>query len=220
MVHHVEGELVVLGPSRAVVQTGGVGFEVRIPLSTYTALKGKEGARVRILTHLQVLEDDLRLFGFATERERDLFRLLTSINGVGPATALVVLASIDPAAFAALIAAGDAKPLQKIKGIGPKLSERLIVELKDRTAALEALAGAAGGSAARSAGSPVAPAVVDEAVKALLVMGFPAREAKGRVEAAIGKLFGGAKGAASGEPGPTGSATVEAIILAALRTRD
>ncbi len=215
MLHHVEGELILLGPTRAVVETVGMGIECRIPLSTYTAMKGKERSRVRLLTHLQVLEDDLRLYGFATEKERDLFRLVTSISGVGPAIALAALASFDPAGFAGAVAAGDSRALRRIKGVGPKLSERMVLELKDRAADLSSLAGGAGG-AARAA---VPEAVFADAVSALVELGFSRREAVGKVEAAVERL---SRGQAEGGEAARREArlTVEAIIQAAMRTRE
>ncbi len=223
MYHHIEGELVVLAPARAVVDAGGVGYECRIPLSTFGALKGKERTRVRLMTHLQVLEDDLRLFGFATEKERDLFRLATSISGVGPAIALAALASFDPPAFAAAIASGDSKALQKIKGVGPKLSERMILELKDRAAALATLSDGASSRAAPGRGG-VPDAVLADAVALLLELGYSRREATARVDAALERLLaererdGGGGGTAPGEA--RAAITVEALAKAALRSRD
>ncbi len=224
MYHHLEGVLAVLEPSRAVVEASGIGFECRIPLSTFTSLKGKEGARVRLMTHLQVLEDDLRLYGFATEKERGFFRLITSIAGVGPAIALAALASFDPPAFAGAIGAGDARALRRIKGVGPKLSERIVLELKDRTEALAALAGEDGppGGGLRHPALP--DAVVSDAVKCLEALGYSLREARERVEAAIAHLLGGAGGSGGAVPakdGPGAGAppSVEAIIQAAIRAR-
>jgi holliday junction DNA helicase RuvA len=213
--HHIEGELVVLSPTRAVVDAGGIGYECRIPLSTFSALKGKERTRVRLLTHLHVLEDDLRLYGFASERERDLFRLITSISGVGPGIGFAVLASFDPAGFAGAIASGDAKSLQKIKGVGAKLSERMILELKDRAAALAALAGGDGASGSPSGGA-AGSRVVQDAIALLETLGYAAREARERVEAALRKLR--PQGASpGGDGGP--ELTVEALAQAAMRTR-
>jgi holliday junction DNA helicase RuvA len=212
--HHVEGELVVLSPTRAVVDAGGVGYECRIPLSTFTALKGKEHAKVRLLTHLHVLEDDLRLYGFVSERERDLFRLITSISGVGPGIGFAVLATFDPAAFAGAIACGDAKALQKIKGVGAKLSERMILELKDRAAALAALGGGDGASGTAAVGAE--GRVVQDAIALLETLGYASKEARERVEAALRKLRPqGAPPAGDGRP----DITVEALAQAAMRTR-
>jgi Holliday junction DNA helicase RuvA len=216
MYHHIEGELVVLGPSRAVVDTGGVGYECRIPLSTYTVLKGKERTRVRLLTHLHVLEDDLRLYGFATESERDLFRVASSIGGVGPTIALAALASFDPAGFAAAISSGDSRSLQKIKGVGPKLSERMVLELRDAPAIAALAQGAPSGGAASKAG--VREEVLSDAAALLVELGFGSREAKAKVEAVVARLLKQEGGDAGGGAGAA-AITVEAIVQAALRNR-
>ena len=214
MFHHVEGELAALTPSRAVVSAGGIGLELRIPLTTYTALKGKEATKVRLLAHLQVLEDDLRLYGFASEEERIVFRLATSISGVGPAIALAILAAFSPADFGAAIEAEDATVLKKVRGVGPKLAERLVLELKDRAGPLAELTR---GTAAATA-SPVPSSVIAEAVAALEALGFAAREAKSRVDGAVTKLLDDGNGKAREGSGPP-AISVEAIIHAALRTR-
>lgn len=217
MYHHIEGDLVVLGPSRAVVEAAGVGYQLIIPLSTYKTLKGKEHTRLRLLTHLQVLEDDLRLYGFASEEEREIFRITISIPGVGPSIALAALASFDPASFACVITDGDVKALQRIKGVGPKLSERLLFELRDRASSLAELAGARAAGAG-SFMSSVPAQVYEDAVASLIALGFNRREARSRVESTIERLLSRAREEA-GEAGP-GEITVEAIIQAALRTRD
>ncbi|MGH9362804.1 MAG: Holliday junction branch migration protein RuvA [Thermoanaerobaculia bacterium] len=221
MVHHLEGELVFLGPARAVIETAGVGFELRIPLSTYRLLKGQEGRKVRLLAHLQVMEDDLRLYGFSREDERTLFRLALSVAGVGPSTGFALLAAFEPAGFAEAIAGGDARALQRVKGVGPKLSERLVLELKDRTAELAALAGASveGGGGPGGAGAGER-AVIADAALVLVELGFGRREAEEKVRAAIARLLAGAPPPApGGEAAPRPSLTVEAVIQAALRSR-
>jgi Holliday junction DNA helicase RuvA len=220
MYHHIEGELALLGSTRAVVDAGGVGYECRIPLSTFSALKGREHSRVRLFTHLHVLEDDLRLYGFASERERELFRVVTAISGVGPAIALAILASFDPGEFAGAIARSDAKALQRIKGVGTKLSERLVLELKDRVEALAALAGPGQPpTQGRPVEGGVEAQVLADAVAILVELGFSPKEAKTKVDGALGRLLAAAREA----PGPTGSKapaiTVETIVQAALRTR-
>lgn len=220
MFHHLEGELVLLRPTRAAVDVAGVGYECRIPLSTFSALKGKEGTRVRILTHLQVLEDDLRLYGFATEKERELFRLITSISGVGPAIAFAAMASFDPSGFAGAIAAGDSRALQKIKGVGPKLSERIVLELKDRSDVLSLLA--EGGPGIRDEAiqrAAIPDRVLNDAVAALMELGFSQKEARGRIDGALAKLLPGGPGSPTGKPISGSAVTVEGLIQAALRTR-
>ncbi len=217
MYHHIEGELVVLGPTRAVVEAAGVGYECRIPLSTYSALKGKEHKQLRLLTHLQVLEDDLRLYGFATEQERELFRITTSIPGVGPSIALAALASFDPGGFASVVNAGDSRALQRIKGVGPKLSERLIFELKDRASTLMAVVGGEGKAASPLSAVPIP--VIADAEAALVELGFSRREAKAKVEDTITRLLSRAQEAARETGIQSPALTVEVIIQAALRSR-
>src|SRR5262245_44161046 len=217
MVHHLEGQLVLLGPARAVIETGGIGFELRIPPSPFHGLKGRERTRVRLLAHLQVLEDDLRLYGFGTEAERELFRLVTSIGGVGPAIGLHLLATFNPSSFAAAILSGDSRALRRIKGVGTKLSERIVLELKDRAQGLAQLAAGAGGPPERAGASTASvpePVLVDVA-KALVELGFSRREADQRVQAALEQLL--AQGRDAGADGkPAAAPTVEAILQAAL----
>ncbi len=220
MVHHFEGQLVLLGPARAVIETGGIGFELRIPLSTFQGLKGREGTRVRLLAHLQVLTDDLRLYGFATEAERELFRLVTSIGGVGPAIGLHLLATFDPAAFARAILSGDSRALRRIKGVGTKLSERIVLELKDRAQDLAQLAGAGAAPPGVDASTASVPeTVVADVARALVELGFSRREADQRVKAAIELLVSQAGGADPRDckPRPGGPPSEEAILQAALR---
>jgi Holliday junction DNA helicase RuvA len=189
--HHLRGELVLLTPTSAVIETSGLGFDLRIPLSTYEALKGRKEAV--ILTHLHVREDDLRLFGFATEGELELFRLLLSVSGVGPSIALASLSTLAPGEVAAAIADGDLKTLQRIKGVGKKLAERLTVELRDRAGAIQALPGAGGGAAPRTTGESTPrdllriPEVADTA-RALVTLGFDRKSAGERAAAAYSAL--------------------------------
>jgi len=217
MVHHLEGQLVLLGPGRAVIETGGIGFELRIPLSTFHGLKGREGTRVRLLAHLQVLTDDLRLYGFGTEAERELFRLVTSITGVGPAIGLHLLATFDPATFARAILAGDSRTLRRIKGVGTKLSERIVLELKDRAQDLAQLAGPAEPVPAGSATAPVSDAVAADVARALVELGFSRREADQRVKAAIELLVSQAREAHPGDGKSPPAPSEEEILQAALR---
>jgi Holliday junction DNA helicase RuvA len=186
--HHLRGELIRLTPTSVVVEAGGVGFDVRIPVSTYEALKGRKEAV--LLTHLHVREDDLRLFGFATEGERELFRLLTSVAGVGPSIALGCLSTFAPAEVASAISEGDLKMLQRVKGVGKKVAERLTVELRDRLEAIGALGGA-GGGARPAGGTPTdlsrLPEVADTAA-ALVTLGFDRKSAGERAASAYAAL--------------------------------
>ncbi len=185
MYHHLRGDLCDLTPTTAVVEAGGVGFDLRIPISTYERLKGKKEAR--LFTHLHVREDELRLFGFATTGERDLFRMLLSVTGVGPSIAVAALSALSPADVARSISTGDLKTLQRIKGVGRKLAERLALELRDRVGVILVELGV-GGSTAPAPPESVpsrleALAVPDiaDAVLALVGLGFDRKTAQERV---------------------------------------
>lgn len=183
-----------LSPTSAVVEAGGVGFDLRIPLSTYERLKGKKESC--LYTHLHVREDDLRLFGFATLEERDFFRLIQSVGGVGPSIALAALCALSPAEVARALVGSDHKTLQKIKGVGRKLAERLILELRDRVGDLALRLGMTEvsprpGDLARGGSCPPGRLPEDsDAILALIGLGFERREAEARVEEARTALLG------------------------------
>ena len=129
MIEFVEGELVQKTPASAVVLVGGMAFELVIPASTYEALPAR-GQKTHVLTHLYVRENEVKLFGFASDEERQLFRMLQDVNRVGPMLALKVLSSCPVGDFRQYIMDGDAKALSTmVKGIGEKTARRLIVEL-------------------------------------------------------------------------------------------
>ena len=131
MIHHLRGTLQHKTPAQAVVDVSGVGYELTIPLSTFERLP-PEGEQVVLLTTLIVREDSHRLYGFLRAEERSFFVLLQGVSGVGPQVALGIVSSLQLSEFRAAIAGGDAKSLQRVKGVGKRLSERLVVELKDR----------------------------------------------------------------------------------------
>jgi len=132
MITFLHGKLVEALPTQITVDVNGVGYEALVPISSFEKLPAP-GQDVRILTHLVVREDAHTLYGFATAAERDLFRLLiNTVSGVGPKMALNILSGISVSAFRATIAAGDAKALSQISGVGKKTAERILIELKDR----------------------------------------------------------------------------------------
>jgi Holliday junction DNA helicase RuvA len=131
MIARLRGTLVDKHPSRIVVDVGGVGYDVQIPLSTFYPL-GEPGSNVELRVHTHVREDILALFGFATALEHDLFERLISINGVGPKLALAVLSGIEPAELIRAVRGQDVARLTKIPGVGKKTAERIGLELKDR----------------------------------------------------------------------------------------
>ena len=154
-------------PMQVVVGVHGVGYQVSIPLSSFDKLPAV-GAQIKILTHLQVREDAHVLFGFMSNAERDLFRLLVNnVSGIGPKTALDVLSGISVSSFKAAVVAGDAGLLSKTKGIGKKTAERIIVELKDKVGI------AAAWEAASESHAPTAQErQVNDAVLALISLGY------------------------------------------------
>ncbi len=135
MIASVAGVLRSKKPAEAVIDVGGVGFHVLIPTSTYAELPA-EGSKVRLVAHLHVREDALRLYGFFSDAERQLFRLLISVAGVGPKLALAALSAMSPARLSHSIITKDNALLVRIPGVGRKTADRLIVELHDRVSAL------------------------------------------------------------------------------------
>lgn len=138
MIAHLEGTLVEKHPTQVILDVGGVGYEVFVPLSTFERLPD-EKARCRLLIYDYVREDAHLLFGFSTEAERDLFRRLLDVRGVGPKLALSALSGLSVREFTAAVAAGDVRRLSAVPGIGKKTAERLVVELRDKISAGEAL---------------------------------------------------------------------------------
>lgn len=163
MIWSVRGVLVLKEPTRVVIEAAGVGYEIFIPVSTYDKLP-REGAEARLLTAHVIREDDEILFGFATESEKDFFLKLTGVSGVGPKIALSILSGAGIGELAMAIAAGEAKRLAAIKGVGKKTAEKICVELKDKVGEF-AFAGHDGEGA-------VATQVAKDAVAALRALGF------------------------------------------------
>ncbi len=131
MITFLKGILTDALPTQAVVDVNGVGYEILIPLSSFEKLP-ELGQAVRLKTQLVVREDSQTLYGFATDGERDLFRLIQSVSGIGPRLALNVLSGMDVGAFKGAIAAGDVKRLSSINGVGKRTAERMVLELKDK----------------------------------------------------------------------------------------
>lgn len=166
MIARLTGKLLEANFTEAVVDVHGVGYLVSIPMSTYDALP-RVGEEVTLRTTMQVREDAIALFGFATQKEQDIFSLLITVNGIGAKTALNILSSMNIPSFCAALAQGDVKSLKRINGVGPKSAERMIVELRDKIdkVAPEDALGAGGAAAA------ITPAQED-AILALEKLGF------------------------------------------------
>lgn len=172
MIAFLAGQLVQSFPTHVTVDVAGVGYEVLIPLSSYDRLPAS-GERVRLLTHLQVREDAHVLYGFMTEGERDLFRLLlNNVSGVGPKLALAVLSGMSVASFKAAVVAADTTSISKLKGLGKKTAERIVLELRDKVG----VAAAWEAASAANAPSP-AEASLNDAVLALISLGYKQVEA-------------------------------------------
>ena len=177
MISYLEGTVVAKNPTDLVVDVGGIGFFVHIPLSSYEAIQDV-GTTARILTYLYVREDAMALYGFATEGERELFEMLISVSGIGPPMAQKILSGISVADFKRFISTEEATGLTRIKGVGQKLARRLVVELRDK------VAGISFGPEAGVATEGDAGDRLEEATSALVGLGanpFRARKAVMRV---------------------------------------
>jgi holliday junction DNA helicase RuvA len=180
MIAFLDGELVEALPTQVVISVNGVGYLVQIPLSSFDQLPGA-GSRVRLLTHLVVREDAHLLFGFATAAERDLFRLLMQhVSGVGPKLALAVLSGMSVSGFKSAVVHGDVAALAKVSGLGKKTAERIILELKDKV-------GVAAAWEAATAGRSDDQARINDAVLALISLGFKQVEAQKAVKEVLSR---------------------------------
>ena len=172
MIEYIKGELAELTPALAVVEAAGVGYALNISLNTYSAIQGKKD--VKLFVHEALVtggrDDSFTLFGFGNKQERELYRLLITVSGVGANTARMILSSLTPAELCNVIANGDERMLKSVKGIGLKTAQRIIVDLKDKIVSMgiaEELHVAASPSAAS-----INTEVRDEAVSALTMLGF------------------------------------------------
>lgn len=174
MIARLSGVLVEVTTDRALLDVGGVGYELAIPLGTFTVLP-PAGERAVLQVHTHVREDAIQLFGFATAQEKYVFERLLSVSGIGPKVALTVLSGLPLPELVTAIATQNARRLSSIPGIGKKLAERLGLELKEKMAAL--------GTVSAKAERPMTSAT-DDAVGALLNLGYKAAQAETAVAAA------------------------------------
>lgn len=172
MIYSVRGKLIHTESELAVVECGGVGYACKTTYYTLQKIAGEE--EVTLYTHLAVRENDVDLFGFSTQEELRCFKMLTTVSGVGPKAAISILSSNTPSQFALTVATGDYKSLTRSKGIGAKTAQRIVLELKDKIAKENA------SISVRGETIPAAPpmgGVVQEAITALIVLGYSEREA-------------------------------------------
>jgi Holliday junction DNA helicase RuvA len=184
MIARLTGTFEDFGPDWAVIDVGGVGYQVHCSAKTLDAL-GPRGDQVTIHTELQVSENDMRLIGFASAGEREWFRLLTGVQGVGSKMALAVLSALSAEELQRACAGGDAAMVARAQGVGPKLAARIVNELKDKAGGMPAGMGTAG--LAIPAGS-----VSADAVSALQNLGFKPNVAASAVALALEELGDGA----------------------------
>lgn len=142
MIGRLRGEIVYKRPPQLMLDVSGVGYEVEAPMSTFYTLP-EVGAKATLLTHLAIRDDAHVLYGFAKERDRELFRSLLKVSGVGAKMALAILSGMDAESFARCVQAADTAALTRLPGVGKKTAERLIVEMRDRLDRLEIVPGAA-----------------------------------------------------------------------------
>lgn len=193
MYAYIDGRLTFKCPAYVIIETGGIGYHIHISLNTYSALKDQE--RCKLFTWLSVKEDSHTLYGFADEGERRLFLHLISVNGIGPNTGRMMLSSISPVEIQEAIIKGDVDQIKRIKGIGPKSAQRLIIELQDklRKDGPDTLISAPRNNTSK-----------DEALSALVMLGFTKSIAEKVVDSAVRSS--------------TNILTVEEIIKIALKT--
>lgn len=206
MIAQLKGALVEKGLDAVVVDVGGVGYAVSISLNTLAVLP-QVGQPVRLYTYLQVREDALQLYGFATPEERRAFELCIAVSGIGPKIALAVLSGLDPRGLAKVITDGDSGRLKRVPGIGPKTAERLVLELRDKVARLGVAPepGAARSEARtppRSGAAGGTGGLESDVAVALCNLGYKPAEADRAAAAALAE-----------DPG----AAVEAVLRRALR---
>ena len=178
MIDYIKGELAELTPAQAVVEAYGVGYALNISLNTYEAIQGKEN--VKLFVHESLVtggrDDSYTFYGFASKQERDLYRLLITVSGVGANTARMILSSASPSELCNAISTSNERVLKSVKGIGLKTAQRIIVDLKDKILSLGIAQEVAAGTATDST---IPVDVRDEAVAALTMLGFsPAPTAK------------------------------------------
>jgi Holliday junction DNA helicase RuvA len=193
MYAYIDGKLSFKCPTYVVIEAGGVGYHINISLNTFSSIQDQE--RCKLYTWLHVKEDAHTLYGFAEEGERRLFLHLISVSGIGPNTGRMMLSSITPQEIQQAIVNGDVPLIQRIKGIGPKSAQRLILELKDKLKreGYDSLISI-----------PKNHTVKDEALSALIMLGFAKNAAEKALDQAINQS--------------NGSLTVEALIKIALKS--
>lgn len=167
MIHSIKGQLLEKNPTNIVIDCNGVGYFIHISLHTYALIPSSEA--IRLYTHLQVKEDSHTLYGFWEQSEREIFRLLISVSGVGASTARTMLSSLEPKQISEAIATGDVGTIQSIKGIGAKTAQRVILDLKDKIIKV---------SGFDEVSAPVSNTSREEALSALETLGYTRKQSE------------------------------------------
>ena len=168
MLEYIKGIITENTPTYVVVEAGNLGYLINIPLSTFSRLQNCSG-EIKLWLHQVIREDAWTLYGFFTTRERELFRLLIGVSGIGPGTASLILSSLSPAELELTISSGDHSRLKGVKGIGAKTAQRIIVDLKDKIKPSEETLLLSGDAILPASNSEV----YEEALAALTVLGYP-----------------------------------------------
>jgi Holliday junction DNA helicase RuvA len=200
LIAQLSGKLIQKQPNSIIVDVGGVGYDVTIPVSTFYEL-GEPGSDVTLKIHTHVREDALQLFGFWTAREKDLFLKLTSVSGVGPKLAITMLSGMPAGELITAITNNDLPRLTSIPGVGRKTAERVVVELRDKMAVISLEAREADRTASREM-APGDAAVRDDTISGLMALGYPKAIAERAVSFALRE---------------EGGRTIEAVLRRALR---
>ena len=200
MIAQLSGKLVQKQPNTVIIDVGGVGYDVTIPVSTFYEL-GEPGSDVSLKIHTHVREDALQLFGFWTGREKELFLKLTSVSGVGPKLAITMLSGMPAGELITAITNNDLVRLTSIPGVGRKTAERVVVELRDKLAVISLESREADRKAAHEL-APGEAAVRDDTISALMALGYPKAIAERAVSFALRE---------------EGERTIEAVLKRALR---
>ncbi len=170
MIEYITGRLAAVNPAEAIIETAsGVAYGLQISLTAYSRLEENIGSEVRMLVHEAIREDAWTLYGFLEQREREIFRLLIAVSGVGASTARMMLSAMTADELASVIASGDVKRLKSVKGVGAKTAERIIVDLRDKIKVPDTTL---------IIQSPDTSETFDEALAALTMLGFAAPQSK------------------------------------------
>ncbi|MBQ5743139.1 MAG: Holliday junction branch migration protein RuvA [Clostridia bacterium] len=175
MYNYLHGDLAWCDFSTAVIDCGGVGYQCNITANTYREISGKD--RVKLYTYLHVKEDAMTLYGFADEQEKQFFMLLISISGVGPKGALAILSELVPESFAAAVLAEDHRQISRANGVGPKLAQRICLELKDKIAKTNVKV-----SESQAVSSSAGKEALDDATMVLVSLGYSKHDAAKALE--------------------------------------